>query len=72
MTIRKLIDRLVEVQELLELGNSIPKVMNGHSIEIVQDDVQELITELEKEGINGDPAYGGGCCTITLNSKGNK
>ena len=36
------------------------------------DTLNEVISDIENEGISGDPEYGGGCCTITLNPEGDK
>ena len=57
MTIPELIDRLEEINSSLNMGDSIPKVMNESSVLNVQDNVRELISDLEDDGILDNEGY---------------
>ena len=62
MTIKELVEEL----EIIRDGLS----GNGYEQNLYSKDVGKLMGKVEEEGISGDPAYGGGCCTITLNPGG--
>ena len=57
MTIPELIDRLEEINSSLNMGDSIPKMMNETSVLNVQDNVRELISDLEDDGILDNEGY---------------
>ena len=57
MTIPELIDRLEEINSSLNMGDSVPKMMNESSVLNVQDNVRELISDLEDDGILDNEGY---------------
>jgi len=57
MTIPELMDRLEEINELLNIGESIPKMMNEHTVNNIQKDVRLLISDLEDDGILDNEGY---------------
>ena len=57
MTIPELIDRLEEINSSLNMGDSIPKVMNESSVSNIQNEVRTLISDLEDDGIEGNEGY---------------
>jgi hypothetical protein len=57
MTVPELIDRLQEINDSMELGSSIPKILNEHAIKDIQDNVRTLISNLEDDGIEGNEGY---------------
>jgi hypothetical protein len=57
MTVPELIDRLEEINNSMELGSSLPKIMNEHAVSKVQNNVRELISELEDDGILDNEGY---------------
>ena len=57
MTIPELIDRLEEINNSLNMGDSVPKMMNESSVLNVQDNVRELISDLEDDGILDNEGY---------------
>ena len=64
MTIKDLIQKLEECRYNVDFDSSIDGVRDTF------DTLNEVISDIENEGISGDPEYGGGCCTITLNPGG--
>ncbi len=66
MTIKELTDNLERIKD------GLSDVDNRYGIDGTLDDISILIDKVEEEGISGDPEYGGGCCTITLNPEGEK
>jgi len=62
MTIKELLDNLEIIRDSLSGG--------GYEQDLHSKDVDKLMNTIEDEGISGDPEYGGGCCTITLNPGG--
>ena len=65
MTIKELLQKLEECRYNVEDSN-IDCCRDAF------DTLNEVIYDLENEGISGDPEYGCGCCTITLNPEGDK
>ena len=57
MTVPELMDKLEEINESLNMGDSIPKMMNEHAVSQVQNNVRELISELENDGILDNEGY---------------
>ena len=57
MTVPELMDKLEEINESLNMGDSIPKMMNEHSVLQVQNNVRELISDLEDDGILDNEGY---------------
>jgi hypothetical protein len=57
MTVPELIDRLEEINNSMELGSSLPKIMNEHAISRVQSNVRTLISDLEDDGILDNEGY---------------
>ncbi len=57
MTVPELIDRLEEINNSMELGSSLPKIMNEHTVTKIQNNVRELISDLEDDGILDNEGY---------------
>ena len=57
MTVPELIDRLEEINNSLNLGDSLPKMMNEHTVNNIQSNVRELISDLEDDGILDNEGY---------------
>ncbi len=57
MTVPELIDRLQEINSSLDVGNTLPKILNEHSLNQIQEDVRELIEDLEHDGILDNEGY---------------
>ena len=57
MTVPELIDRLEEINNSMVLGSSLPKMLNEHAIKGIQDNVRELISDLEDDGILDNEGY---------------
>tara|TARA_R110000824_G_scaffold207847_1_gene393423 strand:- start:203 stop:397 length:195 start_codon:yes stop_codon:yes gene_type:complete len=57
MTVPELIDRLQEINDSLELGSSVPKMLNENAIKDIQDGVRTLISDLEDDGILDNEGY---------------
>ena len=57
MTVPELIDRLEEINNSMELGSSLPKIMNEHTVTKIQKNVRELISDLEDDGILDNEGY---------------
>ena len=50
MTIPELVDRLQEINDSLNMGSSIPKMLNEYTVNNIQKDVRTLISDLEDNG----------------------
>ncbi len=57
MTVPELIDRLEEINNSLNLGDSLPKMMNEHTVNNIQSNVRGLISDLEDDGILDNEGY---------------
>lgn len=57
MTVPELMDKLEEINDSLNMGDSLPKIMNEHAVSKVQNNVRELISELEDDGILDNEGY---------------
>jgi len=51
MTVPELIDRLEKIDNSLNMGSSIPKMLNEYTINSIQENVRTLISDLEDDGI---------------------
>jgi len=62
MSLKELLDRLERIRD------GFLDASDRHMIEGMAEDISTLMSEIEKDGIGGDPDYGD-CCTIKLNKK---
>ena len=56
MTINELVDRLVEVNESLETTGE-PAILNEHALKDVRNNVREIISDLEHDGIDSNDGF---------------
>ena len=57
MTVNELVDRLVEINQSLETGNSVPPIINEHKLSEVRNNVNEIISDLEHDGIDSNDGF---------------
>tara|TARA_Y100000593_G_scaffold85670_1_gene163070 strand:- start:1587 stop:1781 length:195 start_codon:yes stop_codon:yes gene_type:complete len=57
MTVPELIDRLEEINNSLNLGDSLPKILNEYTVNNIQSNVRTLISDLEDDGILDNEGY---------------
>tara|TARA_B100000073_G_scaffold309681_1_gene281573 strand:- start:295 stop:489 length:195 start_codon:yes stop_codon:yes gene_type:complete len=57
MTVPELIDKLEEIKGSLDTGKSQPRLLNDVALKAVQVSINELISDLEFEGILDNEGY---------------
>ena len=60
MTVPELIDRLEKIDDSLNMGSSIPKMLNEYTINSIQKNVRTLISDLKDEGYSHSVPLQGG------------
>ena len=57
MTVNELVDKLMEVEQSLDVGSSQPRVLNEHALTQVQDTIRDIVSELEQDGIDSNDGF---------------
>jgi hypothetical protein len=56
MTVNELVDRLVEVNQSLETTGQ-PAILNEHRLKEIRGNVNEIISDLEHDGIDSNDGF---------------
>ena len=57
MTINELVDKLIEVEQSLDVGGTNPPILNEHALTQVQDTIRDIVSELEQDGIDSNDGF---------------
>ena len=57
MTINELVDKLVNIDNSLNTGDEEPKVLNELALSKIQNDIRDIISDLEQDGIDSNDGF---------------
>ena len=57
MTVNELVDKLVDVEQSLDVGSSNPPILNEHALKQVQGTIRDIVSELEQDGIDSNDGF---------------
>ena len=57
MTINELVDKLVDIEQSLDVGSSNPPLLNEHALKQVQNTIRDVVSELEQDGIDSNDGF---------------
>ena len=57
MTVNELVDKLVDVEQSLDVRSSNPPILNEHALKQVQGTIRDIVSELEQDGIDSNDGF---------------
>ena len=57
MTVNELVDKLVDIEQSLDVGSSNPPLLNEHALKQVQNTIRDVVSELEQDGIDSNDGF---------------
>ena len=57
MTVNELVDKLVDVEQSLDVGSSNPPILNEYALKQVQGTIRDIVSELEQDGIDSNDGF---------------
>ena len=57
MTVNELVDKLVDIEQSLDTGNSNPPLLNEHALKQIRDSLNEVVSDLVHDGIDSNDGF---------------
>ena len=57
MTVNELVDKLVDVEQSLDVDGTNPPILNEYALKQVQDTIRDIVSELEQDGIDSNDGF---------------
>jgi len=57
MTVNELVDKLIDIEQSLDVGDSNPPLLNEHALKQVQNTIRDVVSELEQDGIDSNDGF---------------